>query len=270
MLGDDASSLSRPLVKEEVTASLERSKLRARNLAREDARILERDHDVIGAVHDERREPRLTRARSNESSGCHIALYCAEKTRGRTGCSARSRICASMNSGCARWNCGEYRTVHAILYASSGVLRTLAQERRLILRPGVDAGVSARRRRSEDEVGDARRMIDDHVLRHQATHRGAEHRGGRNLRGVEHRDHVERHRRQRRVARTLGLADASRIEGDHAVRSRQVGEDRGERRATRAEARDEQEWLTVAVTYHRQRDAVRGPRGEVFGTTRPP
>ena len=55
MLGDDARSLSRPLVKEEVTASLEGTQPRARNLTREDARILERDHDVISAVHDERR-----------------------------------------------------------------------------------------------------------------------------------------------------------------------------------------------------------------------
>jgi len=55
MLGDDARSLGRPLVKEQVTASLEGTQLRAGDLTREDARILERDHDVIGAVHDERR-----------------------------------------------------------------------------------------------------------------------------------------------------------------------------------------------------------------------
>ena len=55
MLGGNARSLSRALVKEEVTASLEGTQLRAGNLSREDACILERDHDVIGAVHDERR-----------------------------------------------------------------------------------------------------------------------------------------------------------------------------------------------------------------------
>ena len=40
--------------------------------------------------------------RSNELSGCHMALNWAVNTRGRTGWSARSRICASMNSGWAR------------------------------------------------------------------------------------------------------------------------------------------------------------------------
>jgi len=50
----DASGLGRPLVKEEVAAALEWAKLCLGNLAREDARVLERHDHVVGAVHDER------------------------------------------------------------------------------------------------------------------------------------------------------------------------------------------------------------------------
>jgi len=83
-------------------------------------------------------------------------------------------------------------------------------------------------------------MVDDQMLRDQAAHRSAEYGRGCNLNGVEHRHHVDRHRRQRRVAHPFRLADAAWIEGDDALRPRQVGKDRGEHRPARTEPRDEQ------------------------------
>ena len=114
-----------------------------------------------------------------------------------------------------------------------GRSRALAEQRRLVLGLGVDAVVASRRGGGEDEVVDAIGVIDDQVLRDQTAHRGTEHRGGADTGCVEDRDRIECHRRQRRVAAALRLADSAWVEGDHAMVPREVGNDRVERRAAR-------------------------------------
>lgn len=55
-------------MEEEVSAAVERTQRRTRNLAREDARILVRRDDIVGAVHDQCRR-RHTGQTFNELSG---------------------------------------------------------------------------------------------------------------------------------------------------------------------------------------------------------
>ena len=118
-------------------------------------------------------------------------------------------------------------------------------------------------RGGEDEVGDPIGVIDHHVLRDQAAHRGAEHRCGCDTRRVEHRDRVQGHRRHRRIGAALGLADPAGVEGDDPMGPREVGDDRIERRAPRAKARDEQQRVAVTDDQDRQADAVGCSRGEM-------
>src|SRR5580700_9657883 len=56
VLVDDADGLLGTLVEEEMTAPVEGTQPRAGDLLREDARILERDHHVVRAMHHQRRD----------------------------------------------------------------------------------------------------------------------------------------------------------------------------------------------------------------------
>ena len=142
--------------------------------------------------------------------------------------------------------------------------RTLAEERRLLRWIGVDTVVTAGGRRREDEVGNASRMIDDEVLCDETAHRGAEHGPGRDAGGIEHSDRIERHRRHGHVPAVPGLADASRVVGDHPVVGDEMTEDRVEHRPSRTEAGDEEERGAIAGDDDREGDAVSGVRGEAL------
>jgi 16S rRNA (uracil1498-N3)-methyltransferase len=137
-----------------------------------------------------------------------------------------------------------------------------AEELRLIRRLGIDAAVTARRRRGEDEVGDTVGMVTDHVLCDQAAHRSAEHRRGMHSRGIQDGNGVERHRGQRHGPAALGLANPTRVEGDDAMMSGEIRDDRVERRPSSTEPRDQQQGIALAVDDHRKRKAVGGVRGQ--------
>lgn len=137
-----------------------------------------------------------------------------------------------------------------------------AEELRLIPRLGVDAAVSAGRRRREDEVRDTAGMVDHQVLRDQAAHRCAEHRGRKRARSVQDRDGIERHPRQGQGAAAFGLANAARVVGDDAMVPGQVSDDRMEHRPAGTETRNQQQRTAVAVDDHRKRKPVGGVRGQ--------
>jgi 16S rRNA (uracil1498-N3)-methyltransferase len=144
--------------------------------------------------------------------------------------------------------------------------RAPAEERSLVGGVGIDARVTARRGGGEDEVRDALGMVDDEVLRHQPAHRCAQHRRGGDGRRVEHRDGVECHRGQGGIAAALRFADSLRVEGDHPVCPGEVGKDRIECRAARAQSGNEQERIAVAADDDRQPGPVGCSRGEThFG-----
>ncbi len=148
--------------------------------------------------------------------------------------------------------------------------RALAEQRRLLRRIGVDTVVTAGGGRREHEVGNAGRVVDDEVLRDETAHRGAEHRPGLNLGGVEHRDRIERHGRHGHVPAVPGFTDSSGVVGDHPVMGDEVTEDRLEHRPSRSETGNEEERSAVTGDDDREGDAVGGVRGEALeshGTT---
>ena len=131
-----------------------------------------------------------------------------------------------MNAGCVRWNCGEYSTVHAIRYASSGVRAPLPSSAALVGGVRGHAVIAARRRRREHQSRDTLGMVDDQMLRDEPAHGGAEHRGGLDIGGIKNGDGVERHVRQRDRATVAGVAEPAGIERDHTMPAAQVRRDR--------------------------------------------
>jgi 16S rRNA (uracil1498-N3)-methyltransferase len=142
--------------------------------------------------------------------------------------------------------------------------RAFAEQRSLVCGRGIGAVVATGAGRGEEQVADASRVVDDEVLRDETAHRSAEHCGRRASGSVEHRNHVERHRSERRVAAALGLTDPARIECDHPV---MLGEPRNElveRGSARSKARDQQQRVAAAVDDDGQAGAVCCPRDETF------
>ena len=269
VLAHDPRGLGGALVKEEMAASVERTQLRAGDLAGEDSRVLERGDHVLGAVQDERGSRHVRQSLERMIRLPHGVELGGEHPRAHR----MQRALADLRLDEVGVRALKLRGVEDGAREPVGLLRrsrAFAEQCRLVLGSGIDAVIAPRRGGSEDEVGDASRMIDHQVLRDQTTHRGAEHRGGCDTGSFEHHDGVERHRRHRRIGAALRLADPAGVEGDHLMSPREVGNDRLERGATRAEARDEQERVAVTAAHDRQADAVGCSRGETdlgHGTT---
>lgn len=262
MLDHDARGFGRSLVEEEMAAPFEGTKLRSRDLSDEDSSILERGDHVVGAVHNKRRhrDGRQTPERiirlphRAELGGEHAGSHGVERP--LTNLRLDELGVRPLKMGGVQD--GARQPVGVL-----GRSRTLAEERGLVVGFGIDAVVASRGGGGEDEVGDASRMVDHQVLRHKAAHRGPEHRRRPNTGGVEDGDRILSHRRQRRIRSTLRLADPARVERDHAVGSREVGNDRIERRPARAEPRDEQQRVPVTGDPDRQSAAAGRPCGEM-------
>ena len=262
MFGHDPGGLRRALVKEQVPASLERTQQRSGDPGGEDAGILERGDNVLGAVHHEGWGRDVRKVRKRVIRQPHrVELGCEHARTHRV-----ERPFTNLPLDELRVRALKVLRVQHRARDPVGVLRgsgPLAQQRRLVLGFGIDAVIAPRRCGCENKAGNASGVIDHHVLRNEATHRGAEDGGGSHAGGVEDGNRVESHRGQRRVGGTLRLADPAGIEGDHAMGSGEVGNDRIERRPARAESRDEQQRVAVARDMDRQRVAPGGSRGEM-------
>lgn len=126
------------------------------------------------------------------------------------------------------------------------------------------AMAAAGRRRRQHQARNTLGMIDDKVLRDPSTHRCPEYRSGRGAGGIEHGNSIARHVRHGDVAPAARIAEPARIERDHPMVAAQVGRQRVEDRASRAQTGNEQQWGTVARHEHRELDAVVGGSGQGF------
>jgi 16S rRNA (uracil1498-N3)-methyltransferase len=250
-----------------MAAFVERPQLRAGNLPREEARVREGDDDVGGSVEHQRGNRDASQATERVVRLPHRAVLSGEDARahGMPGPFAdlfldEVGVCALKVLRVEDRACDPIRILRRP--------RALAEQCVLGSRLRVDARVAARRRGSEHQARDLIRMIDDKVLRDQASHGSAEHRSLCRARGREDGHCVPRHRREAHLAPEPRLADATRIEGDHAVMTREVADDGIEYRAPRAEPRDQQDGVSVARREDREIDTIGRRCGQTFSRHR--
>jgi 16S rRNA (uracil1498-N3)-methyltransferase len=242
-----------------VPAFVERPQLRARDLPSEDARVLEGDDDVGGAVEHQGGNRDVCQATKRVVRLPHGKVLSGEHARahGVLGPFA-DLFLDEAGVGTLKLLRIENRACDPI--CSLRRPRALAEQRGLGSGLRVDPGLTPRRRGGKHQACDLPGMVDHQVLRDQASHGSAEYCGVSGADSSEDGRCVSRHRRQGHLAAEPGLADTTGVERDDSVMAREVADDGIEHGAPRAEPWDQQDGVAGARGEDREIDTV-GRRG---------